>query len=549
MTSAKPDENKLAVLRAELAAARAESACWRAVAGQFRAQLLRVCDDTFGGLGEPAMSDPVAFRIDVDSAAAGLAEPGTAAAESPAPETAAATLEKILAPLDPAERERVQELLATSPAAPDACAIIVHPARIGHDETAAVIVTGSRCSNPGGDGAGVHGIALEITAEKQRADRTASRLAFLAALTASARVAMIGTDAAGTIVLWMDSAQSMFGYAAGDIVGRPLSALLADRHRSEEQPFGLRVGGRTGVRVVGAPIEVAGHRRDGSEFPVELTLCLWTTSSRRFVTVLARDISARKEVERQLQKANEELRRANELKTEFLAVLSHDLRSPLSTLLSAVGALRESTAASAERRGEILAIIERNARRQLRMIEDLLTITRIEAGRLVSSLRRIDLRHPVTAVVTEARIAVEQRGQQLHLMLPPHPVEVLAEEDRIAQAVGNLLSNAMGFAVSEIRVTVSITDESEARVTVENDGPEIAADRLERIFDRFAKSRTHPERTGSGLGLAIVRGIMRAHGGRAWAENIAPPPCGGPRQPADLPGRGARFVVTLPLAP
>ena len=256
------------------------------------------------------------------------------------------------------------------------------------------------------------------------------------------------------------------------------------------------------------------------------------------------DVTAEQEVAAERERllaANEMARadaeKANRMKDEFLAVLSHELRSPLNAMLGWVGILkRAGTTESMVHRA--VETLERNIRAQTQIINDLLDVSRITSGKLVLELSRVDLVPVVLGVVDSLRPIAAGKSLELTLDLPPEPLEVEADAARLHQIVGNLMHNAIKFTGDNGHVTVCVRREGpEAVVEVIDDGQGIDTDMLSRVFDRFVQSESSSTRRhgGLGLGLAIVKELTQLHGGSVAAAS-------------DGPGRGARFVVHLPLA-
>jgi signal transduction histidine kinase len=152
--------------------------------------------------------------------------------------------------------------------------------------------------------------------------------------------------------------------------------------------------------------------------------------------------------------------------------------------------------------------------------------------------RQVDLRGLVRSQIEEIQTLTHDTEVRLRSELPEAPVEALVDPDRLAQALTNLLSNALRFARSSVRVQLGV-DSAAARIEVEDDGPGIPDQELPRIFERFARIQAHGAKSGTGLGLSIARSLVEAHGGRVQAENRF--------EPGGIAPLGARFVLCLPL--
>src|SRR5262245_37872652 len=232
-----------------------------------------------------------------------------------------------------------------------------------------------------------------------------------------------------------------------------------------------------------------------------------------------------------------EEREANRLKDEFLATVSHELRTPLSVILTWIGLLRRSES-DPENAGRGLEVIERNAKAQAQLVDDLLDMSRMMTGKLAMDMAPMDLRTIVGSVIDALRPDADARSLELTANADGEPLVVRADAGRMHQVLWNLLSNAIKFTGpgGHVRVTADCIGGS-ARLVVEDDGSGIEPEFLPYVFDSFrqADSKTTRSYRGLGLGLAIVRHIAEAHGGVVRAES-------------DGKGHGTRFLVEIPLA-
>lgn len=232
---------------------------------------------------------------------------------------------------------------------------------------------------------------------------------------------------------------------------------------------------------------------------------------------------------------SQDARAANLAKDHFLAVLSHELRTPLSAILGWTQLLLAKPTTPEQRRG--LEVIERNARAQAQLIEDLLDVSSIISGHLRLELDSVDLCQVVNAATASVRPAADAAQVSLEVSLPQASVTVLGDANRLQQVALNLLGNAVKFTPQGgcIRVRLDVDRES-AKFSVTDTGEGIAPEQLSQIFDPFRQgSASRKRRTrGLGLGLAIVRQLAEAHGGRAEAYS-------------DGKGRGSTFAIHLPM--
>ncbi|HEX8843346.1 MAG TPA: response regulator [Pyrinomonadaceae bacterium] len=253
---------------------------------------------------------------------------------------------------------------------------------------------------------------------------------------------------------------------------------------------------------------------------------------------LNRDLERRvEERTAELQRLNEELAEANRAKDIFLATLSHELRTPLTPVLGWVNLLRNGNLDS-DGVGQALDAIERNARLQSRLIDDLLDVSRIATGKLRFEPRPTDFNAVVEAAVETVRSSAGVRRVELKVELSNEPLVVMGEPVRLQQIVWNLLSNAIKFTEAGGRVSVKTQSaDTEAAVVVEDTGIGITPEFLPHVFDRFRQADGSPTRRhgGLGLGLAIVHALAKMHQGRVEAES-------------EGVGQGARFTFALPRA-
>jgi PAS domain S-box-containing protein len=237
------------------------------------------------------------------------------------------------------------------------------------------------------------------------------------------------------------------------------------------------------------------------------------------------------------QEARAQAEVANRTKDEFLATVSHELRTPLNAILGWTRMLRSGSVEGGEKLTRALETIERNARMQTELVEDILDVSRIIAGKLRVQVRTIDLRGVILAAVDAVRPAYEAKSLELALDLRADAGDFHGDPDRLQQVVWNLLSNAIKFTPVKGKVTVELHRwNGHVEIVVTDTGIGIARDFLPHVFDRFRQADSSSTRAqgGLGLGLAIVRHLVEVHGGEVTAES-------------DGEGKGARFVVRLPV--
>jgi signal transduction histidine kinase len=253
---------------------------------------------------------------------------------------------------------------------------------------------------------------------------------------------------------------------------------------------------------------------------------------------LEQEVTRRKGLEEELQRRAAELAAADRRKDEFLAVLSHELRGPLATIRNAVQVLRQLGPAD-PRLVEARDLVDRQVKHLGRLVDDLLDVSRVTRGKVTLHREPLDLAATLAAAAEAARPALEARGHRLEVSPPPGPLRVEADPTRLAQVLGNLLTNAAKYTPDGGVVRLSAARAGgEAVLRVRDSGAGIAADLLPHVFELFAQGQHPPGRSegGLGIGLAVVKALADLHGGRVEAHS------GGP-------GQGSEFVVYLPALP
>jgi len=365
--------------------------------------------------------------------------------------------------------------------------------------------------------------------------------ALMEAIVESSDDAIISKDLNGIITSWNDGAKRLFGYVAAEVIGKPVTILIPPG-RADEEPYILeRI--RRGEKV--DHYETVRRRKDGSEVDISLTVSPVRDKSGKVIgaSKIARDISDRKRAEieredllRRETAARAEAEKANRLKDEFLATVSHELRSPLNAILGWASMLSENWL-DEEKSARAFEVIYRNAHAQYRLIGDLLDVSRIITGKLRLDVSLVELIPIIDAAMDVVRPAAYAKNIRLSSTLDPTAGWVSVDPDRLQQILWNLLSNAVKFTPRGGEVAVHLERETtRIAITVSDTGEGIEPEFLPFVFDRFrqlegAKARAHG---GLGLGLAIVRHMVELHGGTVSAASPGR-------------GRGATFTVTLPL--
>ena len=368
-------------------------------------------------------------------------------------------------------------------------------------------------------------VAARRQLEQERADRlSAARL--LAAIVESSDDAIVSKSLEGVIPSWNSGAQRLFGWAPEEAIGRHISLIIPPERAAEETEILARL--RRGERI--EHFDTVRVRRNGEPIHVSLTVSPVRDETGRVVgaSKIARDIGDRIRLEQTLVEANRR-------KTEFLAVLAHELRGPLAPLRNALAILERGDAGP----GVIdaaRATMQRQLDQLVRLVDDLIDISRISRDMIELRREPVALDAVLQHAIEATRPLVERAGQRLIVGASSEPIHLQADPARLSQVFGNLLSNASKFTPEGGRITVTgELQGTEAVVAVEDDGIGIPVDRLEVVFDMFTQVEHPLARSGGGLGigLALVRRLVEMHGGSVSAHSRGE-------------GTGSRFVVRLP---
>jgi PAS domain S-box-containing protein len=362
--------------------------------------------------------------------------------------------------------------------------------------------------------------------------------------------ALFMLDANGRVVTWNTGAQRINGYAADEIVGKHLSVFYPrDAVDSGWPEYELQVAAAEGqYQEEGWRV-----RKDGSRFWAHVTITALRDESGhlRGYAKLTRDLSERQRAQTREEyaalrdqmleaerAARIEAQRTVHMKDEFLATLSHELRTPLNAILGWTQVLRMRAKGSEESQlVQGLTVIERNARAQVQLIDDLLELSRILAGQVRLDVQRVALVDVIRNAMESVQPAADGKGVRLESVLDARRGIVSGDAARLQQIVWNLLSNAIKFTPKGGRIQVLLERvNSHIEITVSDTGIGISAEFLPHVFGRFTQQDSTPARKygGLGLGLAISKQLVELHGGSISAKSAGE-------------GKGAAFIVRLPL--
>jgi PAS domain S-box-containing protein len=397
---------------------------------------------------------------------------------------------------------------------------------------------------PGPDGDPVSSLQHEIARRMVAEDNLASQLenqqrevahadATFRLLVESVRdYAIFILDPAGNVATWNAGAQRFKGYEAHEIIGRHFSTFYPEADvlagKCEMELEGAARDGRfedEGWRV----------RKDGSRFWANVVITALRDASGTLIGFgkVTRDLTERRRAEEETT-ARKAAEQASRTKDEFLAMLGHELRNPLAPIVSAIQLLKLRGERSSAREYQIL---ERQVKQMVRLVDDLLDVSRISRGKIELKTRPIDLRDALAKATEIALPLFEQKRQDLEVSAPPYPLVVDGDDARLTQVFANLLNNAAKYTPEAGRITMTVRrNRQNIIVEIQDNGIGIDPSLLPRVFELFVQGHQGPDRAagGLGIGLTLVRSLVLLHGGEVEARS-------------EGLHAGSTFIVRLPL--
>src|ERR1700757_5016671 len=348
----------------------------------------------------------------------------------------------------------------------------------------------------------------------------------------SAPDAMVIVGRDGLIALVNSQTERLFGYRREELLGKPVELLVPARYR------GKHSGHRTGffsqprARSMGAGLELFGLRRDGSEFPVEISLSPLETEEGMFVSAAIRDATVRKRYEQGLQEANR-------LKSVFLANMSHELRTPLNAIIGfSEFLIDEKVGALNVKQKEYLTDVLNSGRHLLQLINDVLDLSKVEAGKMEVRAEPFSVRQAIEEVCTGTASLAASKKIAVGREIADRLDQVTLDRQKFIQVLYNLLSNALKFSDEGASVCVSARQhDGSLELSVRDTGIGIRLEDRDRLFVEFQQLDSGAPRRfeGTGLGLALTKKLVEVQGGRIGVESER--------------GQGSTFTVVLPLSP
>lgn len=368
----------------------------------------------------------------------------------------------------------------------------------------------------------------DITQTKQTEEALRDSEIRSRALVNTAVDGIITTDKGGRITLFNPAAEHLFGYTAGEVIGRKINLLMPSPYREEHDRYMLDYQ-MTGVRkMIGIGREVTGQRKDGTIFPLDLSVSEIRLGGQRLFTGIIRDISERKQAEAKQAQLLQELESVNRELNDFAYVVSHDLKAPLRAIGSLASWLATDYAEQLGPEGqEQLDLLVGRVKRMHSLIDGILQYSRVARSREEREV--VNLNYLLADVVEMLGPPV-----QVNIRLENDLPSVTGEITRLHQLFQNLLSNAIKFMdkpQGEIRIGSTALEDA-WQIYVSDNGPGIEAKHFGKIFQLFQTLTSRDEFESTGVGLALVKKIVELHGGKVWVEST--------------PGQGSTFFFTLP---
>lgn len=321
--------------------------------------------------------------------------------------------------------------------------------------------------------------------------------------------AMVMADETGRIVMLNSEAEKLFGYQREELLGKPVEILIPEHLREKHVSLRNTFVENPQTRAMGVGRELFGRRKDGTQVPVEIGLNPIHMDSQVYVLAAIIDITQRK--------------RMDEMKSEFVSTVSHELKTPLTSIQGSLDLIvRAGTKVPAEIQ-KLIQIASRNSLRLVRIVNDILDIQKIEAGKITFLMKPVVFSCLVEQAVESIQLYAQSSDVKIEIGSLVSQVRIQGDPDRLMQVLDNLISNAVKFSPSAGTVKIDMTRLGQmVRVSIRGQGPGISEEFRNHLFQKFSQVHTAAEhRGGTGLGLWITKSILEHHGGKIDFESMA----------------------------
>ncbi|MBA3743800.1 MAG: response regulator [Sporichthya sp.] len=331
---------------------------------------------------------------------------------------------------------------------------------------------------------------------------------------------MLGVDGSGLIQLVNTQAESLFGWTRNELLGRPIETLVPERARGTHRQHRAGYFAEPVVRAMGAGTDLSARRKDGTEFPAEISLSSIETEDGLLVTAAVRDVTERKAFEAVVARARDTAERAARSRQEFLANMSHEIRTPMNAIIGMTSLLLDTPMDRQQR--DFVETLRTSGEHLLTIINDILDYAKIDSGKLVPEEVAFEVRGWLGETLDLVTLQAHEKGLELACDVAPDvPLVVVGDPTRVRQVLVNLLANAVKFThTGEVVVRVEVEPADEAgtwlRFVVSDTGIGVAPERIDTLFEPFTQADSTTTRIygGTGLGLAISRRLVESMGGR-----------------------------------
>jgi len=386
---------------------------------------------------------------------------------------------------------------------------------------------------PAIDAQAIYAVARDITAHKRAVTNLLASEQLFRAVADTANDAIVSADSRGIISYVNRGAERTFGYLAGEIVGKPLTMIMPQRFHGPHREGMSRYIETGEAHVIGRTVELAGVRKDGTEFPLELSLATWKRGGEPFFTGMIRDITERKRAEAEIKDHSTQLEALNKELEAFSYSVSHDLRAPLRHIDGFADLLQKHAATRLDDKGHrYLKMISESAKQMGDLVDDLLAFSRMSRTEMRQTMVPLD--QLVKEIVHDLRQETQNRDIVWSIASLP---TVSGDPSMLRLVLVNLLVNAVKYTRPRQQARIEIGSQngtpSETVIFVRDNGVGFDMQYAHKLFGVFQRLHSANEFEGTGIGLANVQRIIARHQGRVWAEGAV--------------GAGATFYVALPL--